>query len=101
MMTVLIICVVLLASILTLNIILYRRLSKKFNYAFGNHKLIYSKVIETELLIVEERIKHLEEQLNRAINVEDYHLAHSIKKDMEITQKKFQELVQEYHNICK
>ena len=60
MIKLLIILFILLMAVIVLSVWGYTLLSKRFNYVFDNHEILYLKMVETEIVTVSMYLKHLE-----------------------------------------
>ena len=91
---VIILCVLLVVTII-LSVWGYTLLSRKFNYVFNNHEIIYLKTLETEIVTVSMYLKMLETAYHEAVRNEQYEVAGVINDTLKHNSRTLQELRQE------
>lgn len=79
----------------------YTLLSRKFNYVFNNHKILYLKMLETEIMTISMYLKMLEKEYDEAIRKEQYEVAGVINNTLKHNSRILQEMKQEYDLIQK
>ena len=75
MIKLLIILCVLLTAVIVLSVWGYTLLSKRFNYVFNNHEVLYLKMLETEIVTVGMYLKMLETAYQEAVRKEQSEVA--------------------------
>lgn len=90
---------IILCALLTAMILLavwgYSLLSRKFNYVFNNHEIIYLKMLETEIVTVSMYLKMLETAYQEAIAREQYEVAGVINDTLKHNSRTLKELREE------
>ena len=87
-------CVLLVVTII-LSVWGYTLLSRKFNYVFNNHEIIYLKTLETEIVIVSMYLKMLETAYHEAVRNEQYEVAGVINDTLKHNSRTLKELREE------
>ena len=91
---VIILCVLLVVTII-LSVWGYTLLSRKFNYVFNNHEIIYLKTLETEIVTVSMYLKMLETAYHEAVRNEQYEVAGVINDTLKHNSRTLKELREE------
>lgn len=91
---VIILCVLLVVTII-LSVWGYTLLSRKFNYVFNNHEILYLKMLETEIVTVSMYLKMLETAYQEAVQREQYEVAGVINDTLKHNSRTLQELREE------
>lgn len=91
---VIILCVLLVVTII-LSVWGYTLLSRKFNYVFNNHEILYLKMLETEIVTVSMYLKMLETAYQEAVRNEQYEVAGVINDTLKHNSRTLQELREE------
>lgn len=91
---VIILCVLLVVTII-LSVWGYTLLSRKFNYVFNNHEVLYLKMLETEIVTVSMYLKMLETAYQEAVRKEQYEVAGVINDTLKHNSRTLQELREE------
>lgn len=91
---VIILCVLLVVTII-LSVWGYTLLSRKFNYVFNNHEIIYLKMLETEIVTVSMYLKMLETAYHEAVRNEQYEVAGVINDTLKHNSRTLKELREE------
>lgn len=91
---VIILCVLLVVTII-LSVWGYTLLSRKFNYVFNNHEIIYLKTLETEIVTVSMYLKMLETAYQEAVQREQYEVAGVINDTLKHNSRTLKELREE------
>lgn len=91
---VIILCVLLVVTII-LSVWGYTLLSRKFNYVFNNHEIIYLKTLETEIVTVSMYLKMLETAYQEAVRNEQYEVAGVINDTLKHNARTLKELREE------
>ena len=95
MIKLLIILCILLTAVIVLSVWGYTLLSKRFNYVFNNHEVLYLKMLETEIVTVSMYLKMLETAYHEAIRKEQYEVAGVINDTLKHNLRTLQELREE------
>lgn len=95
MIKLLIILCILLTAVIVLSVWGYTLLSKRFNYVFNNHEVLYLKMLETEIVTVSMYLKMLETAYQEAVRKEQYEVAGVINGTLKHNSRTLQELRQE------
>lgn len=91
---VIILCVLLVVTII-LSVWGYTLLSRKSNYVFNNHEIIYLKTLETEIVTVSMYLKMLETAYHEAVRNEQYEVAGVINDTLKHNSRTLKELREE------
>ena len=91
---VIILCVLLVVTII-LSVWGYTLLSKRFNYVFNNHEILYLKMVETEIVTVSMYLKMLEMAYHEAVRNEQYEVAGVINDTLKHNSRTLKELREE------
>lgn len=91
---VIILCVLLVVTII-LSVWGYTLLSRKFNYVFNNHEILYLKMLETEIVTVSMYLKMLETAYQEAVQNEQYEVAGVINDTLKHNSRTLKELREE------
>lgn len=95
MIKLLIILCILLTAVIVLSVWGYTLLSKRFNYVFNNHEVLYLKMLETEIVTVSMYLKMLETAYQEAVRKEQYEVTGVINDTLKHNSRTLQELRQE------
>lgn len=95
MIWLLIILCILLTAVIVLLVWGYTSLSKRFNYVFNNHEILYLKMLETEIMTVSMYLKMLETAYHEAIRKEQYEVAGVINGTLKHNSRTLRELREE------
>ena len=95
MIKLLIILCILLTAVIVLSVWRYTLLSKRFNYVFNNHEVLYLKMLETEIVTVSMYLKMLETAYQEAVQREQYEVAGVINDALKHNSRTLQELREE------
>lgn len=101
MIKLLIILCILLTAVIVLSMWGYTLLSKRFNYVFNNHEVLYLKMLETEIVTVSMYLKMLETAYQEAVRKEQYEVAGVINDTLKHNSRTLQELRREYSMMRK
>lgn len=94
-MIVLLIILCVLLTAVVLSVWGYTLLSKRFNYVFNNHEVLYLKMLETEIVTVGMYLKMLETAYQEAVRKEQYEVAGVINDTLKHNSRTLQELREE------
>ena len=95
MIKLLIILCILLTAVIVLSMWGYTLLSKRFNYVFNNHEVLYLKMLETEIVTVSMYLKMLETAYQEAVRKEQYEVVGVINDTLKHNSRTLQELREE------
>lgn len=95
MIKLLIILFILLMAVIVLSVWGYTLLSKRFNYVFNNHEILYLKMVETEIVTVSMYLKVLETAYHEAVRNEQYEVAGVINDTLKHNSRTLKELREE------
>lgn len=95
MIKLLIILCILLTAVIVLSVWGYTLLSKRFNYVFNNHEVLYLKMLETEIVTVSMYLKMLETAYQEAVRKEQCEVAGVINDTLKHNSRTLQELREE------
>lgn len=95
---VIILCVLLMVTII-LSVWGYMLLSRKFNYVYNNHEIIYLKTLETEIMTVIMYLNMLKKAYHEAVRKEKYKAAGVINDTLKHNLRTLQELREECETI--
>lgn len=95
MIKLLIISFILLMAVIVLSVWGYTLLSKRFNYVFNNHEILYLKMLETEIVTVGMYLKMLETAYHEAVRNEQYEVAGVINDTLKHNSRTLKELREE------
>lgn len=95
MIKLLVILFILLMAVIVLSVWGYTLLSKRFNYVFDNHEILYLKMMETEIVTVSMYLKMLETAYHEAVRNEQYEVAGAINDMLKHNSRTLKELREE------
>ena len=95
MIKLLIILFILLMAVIVLSVWGYTLLSKRFNYVFNNHEILYLKMLETEIVTVSMYLYMLETAYHEACMNDQYDFAGLINVTLNHNSRTLKELREE------